>query len=112
MHRLRHLLGPLLLLPALACAAPELNYAKRFPAQWLERDGQIRLDTVCYNYPQTSYMYRLCRQEAVNTFTNRCQRYRAVHQQHPDDDHYRALADKYCRAAADYRPLPPAGDDQ
>ncbi|ULG69638.1 hypothetical protein [Marinobacterium sediminicola] len=89
---------------ALATTTP--GYGKRFPAKWLERSGEILLDTICYNYPADSYMYRLCREEAVHTLNARCQRYEAVAQHSPDSNHYLELADKYCVAARLYRPFP------
>jgi hypothetical protein len=92
-------------LPLSGMAEPSPGYGKRFPAQWLERDGEINLASICYNYPQQSYMYRLCRQEAGKTLEIRCQRYQAVLQHNPDNDHYRKLAAKYCSAARDYGPI-------
>ncbi|GAA0696008.1 hypothetical protein GCM10009104_24900 [Marinobacterium maritimum] len=96
----------LLALPLTATAEPSPGYSKRFPAKWLETSGEIRLDTICYNYPESSYMYRMCRQEAGNTLRSRCQRYRAVQQADPNDAHYQELTEKYCRAARLYRPFP------
>ncbi len=103
----RQACGLLLLALPLTCAAePTPGYSKRFPAKWLEQDGTIQLNTVCYNYPENSYMYRMCRNEAVNTLQTRCQRYQAVAQRMPDNSHYLELADKYCTAAHLYSPLP------
>ncbi len=103
----RQACGLLLLALPLTCAAePTPGYSKRFPAKWLERDGRIQLGTLCYNYPESSYMYHLCRQEAANTLQARCQRYQAVLQRDPDAIHYRELADKYCHAARNYHPFP------
>ncbi|MBV0932449.1 hypothetical protein [Marinobacterium weihaiense] len=98
------LLCLLLLSPTLPASEALDEYAKRFPAKWLERNGTIRLDTLCYNYPGDSYMYRLCRQQAANTFVDRCQRYEAALTRQPDSRHYRRLASKYCTAARQYAP--------
>ena len=100
----RFLLAAVLLLlsPLTAAAETGLGYAKRFPAKWLEQDGLIRLETVCYNYPASSYMYRLCRSEAATTLNARCQRYRTTLERLPDNAHYRKLTDKYCTAARNY----------
>ncbi len=105
LYRLVCCLVPLLL-PLPGAAEPTPGYSKRFPAKWLEHDGRIHLGTVCYNYPENSYMYRMCRNEAANTLQTRCQRYQGVSQSTPDSVHYRELADKYCTAARLYRPFP------
>jgi hypothetical protein len=91
---------------AIASSEAEANYRKRFPAQWLEREGEIRLDTICYNYPDGSYMYRLCRQQAAQTLQGRCSRYQALLNTYSGDTgtHYRRLADKYCTASEQYQP--------
>jgi len=82
------------------------NYRKRFPARWLEHDNTIRVDTICFNYPESSYMYRLCREQAVQTLSHRCDRYRALAEAATEDTraHYQQLADKYCTASQDYQP--------
>jgi hypothetical protein len=91
---------------AIASSEAEANYRKRFPAQWLEREGAIRLDTICYNYPDSSYMYRLCRQQAAQTLKSRCSRYQALLNTYSGDTgaHYRRMADKYCTASEQYQP--------
>jgi hypothetical protein len=93
---------------ATASTASEESYRKRFPAQWLERQGEIRLDTICYNYPGNSYMYRLCRQQAAQTLQQRCSRYRALAEVNTGATraHHQRMADKYCRASEHYQPLP------
>lgn len=82
------------------------NYRKRFPARWLEHEGVIHVDTVCYNYPESSYMYRLCREQAAETLSRRCDRYRALAETSSEDTrpHYQRLADKYCTASEHYQP--------
>jgi len=82
------------------------NYRKRFPARWLEQNGTIHVDTICYNYPESSYMYRLCREQAAHTLSHRCDRYRALAEAATEDTraHYQQLADKYCTASQDYQP--------
>lgn len=88
--------------------AADDEYAKRFPAQWLENNGHIRLDTICYNYPRQSHMYPLCRLQAVNRLDERCERYR-TRLANTDDpalqEHFSGLSDKYCTASEDYRKL-------
>jgi len=93
---------------ATASAEASEGYRKRFPAQWLERQGEIRLDTICYNYPGNSYMYRLCRQQAAQTLQQRCSRYRALAEVNTGATraHHQRMADKYCRASEHYQPLP------
>lgn len=93
---------------ATASSASEENYRKRFPAQWLERNGEIRLETVCYNYPGNSYMYRLCREQAAQTLQARCSRYRALTDTYTGDTqaHYLRMEHKYCTASEHYQPLP------
>lgn len=88
-----------------ASSEAEANYRKRFPAQWLEREGEIRLGTVCYNYPDNSYMYRLCRQQAAQTLQSRCSRYSALLDTYSGDTraHYARMAHKYCTASEHYR---------
>ena len=82
------------------------NYSRRFPAQWLERNGEIQLDSLCYNYPSDSHMYRFCREQAVQTLQGRCTRYRALTNEHTGDTkiHYQRLAHKYCTAKERYTP--------
>ncbi|MBA4503458.1 hypothetical protein [Marinobacterium marinum] len=96
----------LLAMSAGASTGSHLGYGKRFPARWLEHENQIRLDTVCYNYPESSYMYHFCRQEAGKTLATRCQRYRNAQQRQPDNSHYLKLTEKYCTAARLYQPFP------
>jgi len=88
-----------------ASSEADANYRKRFPAQWLERDGEIRLDTVCYNYPGNSYMYRLCREQAAQTLQSRCNRYSALLDTYSGDAqvHYARMAHKYCTASEHYQ---------
>lgn len=84
----------------------ETEYGKRFPAKWLEHAGRIRLDTICYNYPEQSYMYPLCRLQTVTRLEQRCTRYRSGMQQASElrvREHFRTLADKYCIAGEEYR---------
>jgi len=101
----------LLILPGLLLslnASAGSEYGKRFPARWLEHEGRIRLDTVCYNYPQQSYMYPLCRLQAVTRLEKRCTRYRTSLQQATEfqvREHFRVLTDKYCSASEEYRHL-------
>ena len=90
---------------ATASTASEESYRKRFPAQWLERNGEIRLETICYNYPDSSYMYRLCREQAAHTLRARCSRYRALTDTYSGDtrSHYLHMVQKYCTASEQYQ---------
>ena len=93
-------------IPAQASVDALENYRKRFPARWLENNGSIRLDTICYNYPESSYMYRLCREQAADTLSQRCDRYRALAETASGDSrvYYQRLAQKYCTASQHYQP--------
>ncbi len=84
------------------------DYAKRFPAQWLEDNGHIRIDTICYNYPRQSHMYSLCRLQALTRLEESCDRYQSLANESRDQalrQHFSSLTDKYCIASKKYRQL-------
>lgn len=103
-------LALLISLPLFGMSGPVMaeDYAKRFPAQWLEDDGHIRLDTICYNYPRQSHMYPLCRLQALTRLEDSCDRYQALTDESSDQamhQHFSNLTDKYCIASKNYRQL-------
>ena len=55
---------------ALILGAPALSIAAA--VKWKEQDGNIQLNTVCYNHKYGSIVYRQCRADAQKQFKGRC----------------------------------------
>lgn len=95
----------LALSPALSA---DTDYTKRFPPKWLEHNGQIRPETLCYNYPEKSHMYPLCRLQAIEYLQQRCLRYSSMLGKSDTSAtrrHYNRLSSKYCTASEQYHKM-------
>ena len=73
--------------------------------QWKERDNRIIHDSVCFNHPHGSIVYRRCKANAKTHFQEKCAEYREKFKSlpYPKRLEYRGLKDKFCYAARNYK---------
>lgn len=95
----RFVLRSALIPAAIILGAPALSMAAA--VQWKEQDGEIQLNTVCYNHKYGSIVYRQCRADAQKQFKGRCSHFSrqlefAVGSQRAD---FKKSEHKYCLAA-------------